>query len=228
MSEDGPRPLWVIDPSLNCREDEGIAEILRGWDGPSRIFRPALVPGDGPTPATGHAAAGIVLMGSAVSVEDDLPWLSALTQWMRPVVEGQPSVPLLAICFGHQLIAHVAGARVGLISSDGRKRVGVEETRSEGSRLVPGRQTLRVVVSHREEVKAVPERFVVTARRDPIAVDGLEHVSLPLFSYQFHPEAREEFAGHSGIDPAQIDDRLRADSRRVLDGFLNLVRERSA
>ena len=165
MSENRPRELWVIDPSVNGREDEGVAEILQTWEGPSRVFRPSLCPGDGPTPATGHAAAGIVLMGSAVSVEDDLPWLDELTEWIRPVVDGRIPLPLLAICFGHQLIAHVAGAPVGLVSPDGHKRSGVEESRSEGSRLVPGRRTLRVVVSHCEEVKTVPENFVVTAQR---------------------------------------------------------------
>jgi GMP synthase-like glutamine amidotransferase len=227
MSGEQARELWVIDPSTNFREDEGVAEILHTWEGPSRVFRPSLCPGDGPTPATGHAAAGIVLMGSAVSVKDDLPWLNELTEWVRPVVDGQQPVPLLAICFGHQLIAHIAGAPVGLVSPDGNKRLGVEQTRFEGSRLVPGRQSLRVVVSHREEVKAVPENFVVTATRDTIAVDGLEHRSLPVFGYQFHPEAREEFAENSGIDTAKIDDRLRADSRQVLDGFLDLTKNHS-
>ena len=50
-------------------------------------------------------------------------------------------------------------------------------------------------------------------------VTRLEHEALDVYSYQFHPEAREQFAKRAGIAPAEIDDRLRADSRRVLDGF---------
>ena len=52
-----------------------------------------------------------------------------------------------------------------------------------------------------------------------MACDGLEHETLPIFSFQFHPEARDDFARHAGIDPAAIDDRVREDSRRLLDAF---------
>jgi GMP synthase-like glutamine amidotransferase len=68
-------------------------------------------------------------------------------------------------------------------------------------------------------VVAVPPRYRITAARDGVPVDGLEHEELPIFSFQFHPEAREEFASRSGIDPALIDERVRSDSRRLLAAF---------
>ena len=55
--------LWVIDPSMNNPEDEGIATIVDDWPGESRIFRPVLSPGDGPDPQSGYDTDGIVLMG---------------------------------------------------------------------------------------------------------------------------------------------------------------------
>jgi len=192
----GPR-LWVIDPSIHRRERQGVRRILDGWPGPSEIFAPALDPSRGPGPGTGHETDGVVLLGSAASVHDDLPWLRDLSDWLVPLLDGSIPIPLLGICFGHQWIAHLGGGEVGFLGADRKKRVGVEPTDLDGGRLVPGRHRLRVVVSHREEVRRPPAGYRVVARRGPIAVDGLEHETLPVFSFQFHPEAGEEFATHA-------------------------------
>jgi len=101
--------------------------------------------------------------------------------------------------------------------------VGVESSRLGGGRLLSGAPTLRVVVSHREQVEQVPDGYRVTARRPGAPIDGLEHDELPLFSFQFHPEAREEFARRAGVREELIDPRLREDGRRVLSGFLDQV-----
>jgi len=215
--------LWIIDPSVARAENQGAQQVARDWPGPVTIFRPALSSGDGPTPSTGHAAAAAVLMGSAASVHDDLPWLTELTAWVRPLVTGEVRLPLLGICFGHQLLAHVAGAPVDFVLDDRSKLVGVEETRLEGSRLLPDADRLRVVVSHREEVKRCPAGFRVVAHRRPIAIDGIEHPTLPLFGFQFHPEASTEFAAYAGIDPSLLDRRQREDSQRLLAAFRRLA-----
>jgi len=212
------RRMWVIDPSLHHAEDQGVAEILRGWSGESRLFRPALE-GDGPGSRDGYDVDAVVLMGSAASVYQDLPWLDPLRAWLRPILDGEQRRPLLGICFGHQLIAEMAGARVDWLEQSRDKRVGVERTEMRGSRLLREDADLRVVVSHRETVVEAPRDYRVTASRPGVRYDGLEHEALEIFLYQFHPEAREEFAARSGIAVAEIDARLCADSRRVLDGF---------
>ena len=218
--------LWIVDPSQQWPEEQGVSEIVAGWSGALRVFRPALVVGDGPEPDTGYATDGIVLMGSRASVVDESPWIGRLAAWLRPLVDGTLAIPVLGICFGHQLMAHLAGAAVGPLAGDGGKRVGVETSRLSGSSLIPGETGLRVVVSHREEVKECPAGFRVVARRPGVSVDGLEHRSLPLFSFQFHPEARDEFARHAGIPPALIDEPLRRDNRRLLLAFLERVSSR--
>jgi len=47
----------------------------------------------------------------------------------------------------------------------------------------------------------------------------LEHHSLPVFSFQFHPEAREEFLQAQGLDPSSLDDETRIDGDRLLEAF---------
>jgi GMP synthase (glutamine-hydrolysing) len=212
--------LWIVDPSLHEAETQGVAEIARDWNGGLRVFEPGLVRGAGPSPDAGYDADAVVLMGSAASVYDTHDWLASLSAWLLPVLRGQPELPLLGICFGHQLIAHLAGGSVDWVQPDRAKTLGVETTHLAGGRLLPGAHALHVVVSHREEVKRAPEGYLVTATRAGSAIDGLEHPSLPIFSFQFHPEARDEFARRSGFDAAQVDERVRADGRRLLRAFL--------
>ena len=172
---------------------------------------------------SGAYTVAYVLMGSAASVHERLPWIAPLAAWLRPLLAGEIRSPLLGICFGHQLIAHVAGGTVAYLAPDRTKRLGVESSRLEGGRLLPGRHTLRVVVSHREEVSGLPDGFLRVARRPGVAVDGMEHAEFPVYSFQFHPEAGAEFAGHVGLDPVEIDERVRADSRKLLGAFRDRV-----
>lgn len=216
--------LWVIDPSVSHPETQGTQEVLRDWDGPARVFRPGLEPGSGPGPGVGYPDGGVVLMGSAASVHDSPPWLAPLATWLRPMLRGEPALPLLGICFGHQLIAHLAGAPVGFNRDDRAKTVETSSTLLEGGRLLPGERELRVVISHREQVKRAPADYRVVARRPAAPIDGLEHGRLPIFSFQFHPEAREEFAAEAGIDPRTIDRRVREDGQVLLGSFRNVVR----
>jgi GMP synthase (glutamine-hydrolysing) len=219
--------LWIVDPSQNTPEDQGVAQILSGWSGESRLFRPSLTKGDGPCPEQGYAADGVVVMGSAASVYDRLPWLERLASWLRPILAGEITMPVLGICFGHQLIAHLAGGSVGDVNEGRTKHVGVETSVLDGGRLLPGHRELRVVVSHRERVDRLPSGYRPVATRAASPLDGLEHDELPIHSFQFHPEAREDFALRAGFDPARIDEAVRSDSRRLLEAFRRRVLERT-
>jgi GMP synthase-like glutamine amidotransferase len=218
--------LWIIDPSVSRPEDQGVDEVARGWSGDVRLLRPALRPGDGPDPSSGYDTDAVVLLGSAASVHDDLPWLGPLSRWLQPIVDGTRLLPFLGVCFGHQLLAHVAGGRVRYLEPDRSKRIGIETSRFEGGRLVPGTHELRVVVSHCEAVTNLPARFREVATRIEGCVEAFEHETLPIHGVQFHPEAREDFASACGIGAERIDLRVREDGRRILDAFRQLSERR--
>ncbi len=225
MTAREPR-LWVVDPSVHRAEDQGVSEVLAGWPGTARLFRPGLSAGDGPSPVLGYETDAIVLLGSAASVYDPDRWIVDLADWLRPIVTGSIHIPLLGICFGHQLVGHVAGGRVGWLRPDRSKSKGVRVTRFAASRLLPGEPELRVVVSHREELQDLPTGFYGVARRHASALDAIEHVELELFGVQFHPEARDEFARSASIDPTEIDARVIADGRRLLAAFQSRALDR--
>ncbi|RMG46772.1 MAG: hypothetical protein D6718_04965 [Acidobacteria bacterium] len=218
------KTLLVVDPSVNRPEGEAVAWIAGAWGGPVRVCRPALEPGSAPPPGDPHEVGAVVVMGSAASVHDDRSWLAALGAWLAPIVRGEVEVPLLGICFGHQLLAHLAGGEVRPLRADRSKVLGVSRTRFEPCRLHPGGE-MPVVVSHREVVTRVPEGFRVVARRREVPVDAIEHQDRPLFGVQFHPEAGPEFAEHVGIDPARLRPDVVAPARGVLMAFLSLAAE---
>lgn len=213
------RPLLlIVDPSISWPEDEGAETAAGDWPGEVRIVLPALEPGTGPRPGDGYDADAVVLMGSRASVGDDLPWLADLRAWLAPFVSGAIRRPLLGICFGHQLIAHVAGVAVEKVHPDGHEERGIQESRFEDCRLVPGGGVVRVVSSHGEEAKAVPKGFRGVSRRGPVAIDAFEHETLPIYGVQFHPEARESFLRRREMpadprEPAAFEDQDRILSR---------------
>lgn len=216
------RRLLVIDPSTRSSETRGIETIAGHWPGEVVVLWPALCPGDGPEPGTGYEFDAAVLMGSRASVHDGLAWETALTAWMEPLLQGAIRLPLLGICFGHQLIAHAAGGAVGFAREDRSKLVGIADSALRTSSLLRD-GSLRVVVSHREEVKSLPVGFRCTAFRDGIVADGLEHETLPIFSFQFHPEADDAFLAARGVSVGAGDARrLKATTERVVSAFVSL------
>jgi len=218
-----PPQLLVIDPSVAWPEDEGAAEVARGWPGEVRLLRPALRPDDGPRPGDGYDAAGVVLLGSRASALDDLSWLHDLGDWLSPILRGEAPVPLLGICFGHQLVAKLAGGTIGFVHEDRHVELGVRESTFDGSRLLPGHRSLRVVASHREEVKDLPPGYRIVASRKGVIADALEHERLPVFTVQFHPEAREEFLRKRGADPSLLDAGAVEENARLLATFHRLA-----
>ena len=63
-----------------------------------------------PLPAP-EKCAGVVITGSHSMVTDNLPWSMQLEKWLPLLIEAE--VPLLGICYGHQLLARALGGEVG-------------------------------------------------------------------------------------------------------------------
>lgn len=57
---------------------------------------------------------GVILLGSFANVTDQKEWIPKLAQDLQTHIIG-PKIPLLAICFGHQLLAKESGAEVNFV-----------------------------------------------------------------------------------------------------------------
>lgn len=123
---------------------------------------------------------GIILSGGPNSVlEENAPRIA------KEIFEL--GIPVLGICYGAQLIAHVLGGRVehATVGEYGRREcfIAKDTPMSEG---VPSRSICWM--SHTDRITALPEGFELLAftKACPVAVYGSEEKKI--YGIQFHPE----------------------------------------
>lgn len=133
------------------------------------------------TPASElRARKGVIISGGPSSVyEEGSPQVDAALFSL--------GIPVLGICYGQQLMAHLLGGRV----EKGQKgefglaflEVAADSPLFEG---VAGRQ--QVWMSHRDTVQVPPPGFVVLARTDTCPIASMGREQDRLYGVQFHPE----------------------------------------
>lgn len=130
---------------------------------------------------------GLILSGSTHGVREEHPWAHQEAEWALGVAD---LLPVLAVCFGHQLLAEVLGGRVEE-NPKGPERGGITVQLTEAGAADPlfaGLPTrLPVHSSHRDAVVRPPSGAVLLA--------STENTGWQAFSWgprvrcvQFHPE----------------------------------------
>jgi GMP synthase (glutamine-hydrolysing) len=96
-------------------------------------------------------------------------------------------IPVLGICYGHQLLADLAG---GSVANTGKGEYGGASLERTGDSLLLSDfpATLDVWMSHRDQVVEAPEGFVPVATTPGAAVAAMEDRERRLYGVQFHPE----------------------------------------
>ena len=129
------------------------------------------------------APIGIVLSGGPNSVYDD----------GAPLVPAgifELGIPILGVCYGAQLTAHVLGGKVRSAERReyGRATVRVLEGDEGVFRTVHAGEELAVWASHGDHVDAIPAGFVHTAESENCKFSGFVHAARKIHCVQFHPE----------------------------------------
>ncbi|TAJ44193.1 GMP synthase subunit A [Methanofollis fontis] len=96
-------------------------------------------------------------------------------------------LPVLGICLGLHVIATARGGQVGPGSHGGYGGVTVEIT-GESEILAGYEGPIHVWASHADEVKQVPDGFVVHARSDICPVEAMGSADERIYGVQWHPE----------------------------------------
>ncbi|MCS7314099.1 MAG: glutamine-hydrolyzing GMP synthase [Bryobacterales bacterium] len=152
-----------------------------------------------PTPASALAGRrGLIISGGPSSVYE----------------AGSPSVdpgifalgiPVLGICYGHQLMAHLLGGAVQR-GEKGEYGLAILEHREPNPLLAGLPDRHQVWMSHRDTVTALPPGFRLLARTGDCPVAAMGDPARRLYGVQFHPEVAHTVHG-----------------RRILENFLFAV-----
>ncbi|MBS7634691.1 glutamine-hydrolyzing GMP synthase [Candidatus Bathyarchaeota archaeon] len=96
-------------------------------------------------------------------------------------------LPVLGLCYGHQLIAHLAGGKVGPAK---RREYGVAYvTIDKPVGVLKGLNRMeKVWMSHSDIVFSVPPEFEVLACTENCPVAAFRHKEKPIYGLQWHPE----------------------------------------
>jgi len=142
-------------------------------------------------PPAGEVA-GVIAMGSNAMVTDGLDWARDTARWLSEA--AGMGIPVLGICFGHQLLAHALGGRVD--NNPNGVEVGTVWARltpdASGDRIfghLP--RELPVNASHRQAVLELPPGALRLATTDKDANHAFRYGD-SVWGVQFHPEFDRE------------------------------------
>jgi GMP synthase (glutamine-hydrolysing) len=133
---------------------------------------------------------GVIVTGSPASVYEDLPWLPPVEDVLREAVRRQDT-PVLAVCFGAQVLASAMGGRV-IRNPLGWEIGTVRVQRTEAGRRDPllGGETaeMQVQATHQDFIEALPGEAVLLAANEMSPVQAFRYGDR-VWGTQFHPEA---------------------------------------
>lgn len=186
-------------------------------------------------PAPGpRDADAFIITGSASSVTERAPWMQRAEGLVRAIVEAR--VPLLGVCFGHQMIAEALGGRVER-NPRGREIGTVRLTRVADDPIFSALpRSFDVNATHVDAVTRLPRgaRLLATTALDDASAFAIGDT---VKAVQFHPEfdadvmrgyvlARADAIAGEGGDPAAILARAHpaTSGRSVVPNFVRLAR----
>ncbi len=183
------------------------------------VFEVNVVGGD--LPGTATEADAWLVTGSRHGVYDGLPWIDPLKDFLRQSYAAR--IPLIGICFGHQIIAEALGGRAEKFH--GGWGLGVNEYNAhpelpEWARSLAGGWSGYAV--HQDQVTEVPPGARVIGSSDfcsnAALIYGPEHAPLAL-SVQPHPEFNRDFV--ADVIDARLADVVPADRVAAARASLN-------
>ncbi len=143
-----------------------------------------------PDPETPEA---VLITGSPAGVYDPEPWLPQLMAFIRAAAAA--GVPMVGICFGHQVMAEALGGKV--IKSPKGWGVG---RHSYDLKACPGwtggacPETISIAASHQDQVVIQPPDTAVLAASDFTPYAALAYSAFPGLSFQCHPEFAADYS----------------------------------
>ncbi len=179
--------------------------------------------------------AGVIITGSPAMVTACEPWSLRVETWITHLIDQD--IPILGICYGHQLLAQALGGKVGFHPL-GREIGTVPIELTEHSRndplfsLTPTQ--FYANVTHAQSVVKLPPNSVLLGKNDYEPIQAFRYQD-NVWGVQFHPEftsdimrfylfERFDSLEEQGLDIKVLFDNIQTtpNSRAVLDNFVTL------
>lgn len=160
---------------------------------------------------------GVIISGSTASVYDEShPWIEMQCSLVDQCINK--SIPLLGICFGHQLINW---ALSGEVVEDRRRAtfVRMEQTQPDG--VIQSVGSL-VPVLHSDIVTKLGDGMISTAKTKYSDNFCTRHTSAPVWSVQFHPEFSQQVADQPSDWDSGSHKFSETTASKVLDNFAKI------
>lgn len=139
----------------------------------------------------------IIITGSVDMISDNLPWIERTSEWLKGAIKK--NIPTLGVCFGHQLIVHTLGGKVGP-NPNGAEfgTVYINKTKkSEGDILfnyLPSSFAMQAF--HFESVLRLPHEAVILAENEIDPFHAFRY-GRNVWGVQFHPEFDKKIMSHA-------------------------------
>lgn len=225
MRRHGGFPHWIRVAAGLARDETEVLDVQDGAGLPST------------TACDAKTYAGVIVTGSGAMVTQRLDWSERCAAWLRDA--AQAGLPVFGICYGHQLLAHALGGRVG--DNPAGREMGTVAVKlhpaAAGDPLFAGLPpAFRAQATHLQSVLRAPEGACVLAASECDPCQAFRW-GAQAWGVQFHPEfgathmrgyvhARREALLAEGRNPAELSIKIgpTPHARRVLRRFVRHAR----
>ena len=208
--------LLVIDPAITNPSIESFNRISKIAPISDTYHLPALFGTYSLLEEYNKNTKGIIIFGSAASVNKKNKWQNDIEKILLDA--SKFDIPIMGLCYGHQLIGKIFGGKVESLWDKKIKR-GDRKVYLKESSMWGKPRSGSLVYSHQDGITKVPPGFNVIAYSKMVSIEAIESKNKPIWGFQAHLEATEAFMMENKLEIKNIKNSF-AFGHKLLDIFI--------
>mgnify|MGYP001247884514 FL=1 len=189
--------LMIIDPAVVTPSIESFNRISTVAPFNVTYHLPALYGTETILKTYNKNTLGVIVLGSATSVNDKNIWQDEIGKVLLNAAEM--NIPILGLCYGHQLIGKIFGGKVGPLWHGKIKR-GNRKVDIKKSAMWGNADSGELLYSHQDGVIKTPPNFDILASSEMVDIEAIQSKNKPIWGFQAHLEATEAFVKEHNLD----------------------------